>query len=937
MKGTCGWLALALVAALACGGTSASDVEEMTRYDLRVTLDPMAQTLVGSQRIDYVNDTGQAIEELLFALLANWGTQANPYLHPALLDAQYVRGFDPTWTRIRRVTDAEGQALPFELEPFPPSLQTYSLEDGILAVDLPAPLAPGDRFTLDIQFETRFAEALTVDNFVYRDTYVWRFGWNPIVVPSTAREGGFVLPAAGYRVELTVPDGYRAFGGADHQSELRSAAGWTTYELTNDRPARSVPLVIGTDLSSVSSTWNGVEIEAVYLPGGESFARLSLSFASDILEAHSARYGPFGYRRLVLVDNPSPGLYGLASDGMILIGQSAVSLKDMPVLGMYDRLVEYLLAHELAHLWWGIGIGADFDAENWISEGFAEYLSIGYIEEKYGAFEPNLFDHLGDGLIEEIVRNQLGYLNLRQHLSEAAYVELLRLGFDEAIIQPTAESDYLNGQTVRTYNKGYLVLRALEARIGRETLRTILVQASAEWRGKVLTADAFRHLAEDVSGVDLSGFFDDWLYGDVQFDVRVSGFDVSESGDGYANSIYLHRDGARLPVEILATLENGTTVRTTWEPESAEGIVLLETSHPVVRVHADPDEMLPDANRFDNHFPRRILVDHPFRASDADPIGLPLDAYVIDVSGVGIRGGFRNDHAWALNAIPHIDAEETVSDVSDLFAVWDIAGQFAANVSRRLSVSALATVSSLDLDGGSGELDAQITLQTRAFTHPETGSAGTYWYPTYQSDLTLGARGDLSAPIPYLGLAVGLSGLPTRYLETAVSFRVGIPGLGTSPFATVAWSGSKRFRLAHLFYLDIDASASTSLLETLPTEFLFSLDGLHAFAGPPYGDRRLFGRAELVLPPLVRNAGYAIANLTRIENVTAGAFVQAGRAWGGCDRACESGIRIEAGGQLTFTLDAVLGATIDVTVGYAVPLFGPDGQAVPFVDLGIPL
>ena len=929
--------ALAFLVSLVSGLAYADEAGDLSRYDIRVTLDPVTQTLVGSQQVEYFNDTGETLDEVIFCLIGNWGAEPNPYLHPALLDLQYVAGFDPTWTRIHRVTDGSDRPLAHHLEPLPPAMQTYSLDDGLLIVELSGPLAPGERTTLDIEFETRFAHALLLDNCVYRDTYVWRFGWNPIAVPATARDGGFALPAAEYRVELTVPEEYRAFGGADRQVELETVAGLTTFELENDRPARSVPLVIGSDLRAVSSTWSGVDLQAVYLPGGETSARLALSHAAEILASYSERFGPFRYRRLVIVENPAPGFYGMAADGMILVGRSAVQLKDMPALGVYDRLVEYLLAHEAAHLWWGIGIGTDFDTENWISEGFAEYLSIGYFEEKYGAFEPNLLSHLGEGLIEDVIRNEFGYLNLRQHLSEAPYVDLLRLDFDEAIVKPLAEVEYLNGQTVRIYNKGYLVLRALEALIGRETLQAVLFEANAAWRGRTLSVEDFQRLAEDVSEADLLGFFNDWLYGDARLDMAIAGFEATETESGFTTIVHLQHDGPALPVDLRATLADGSIMQKECAPDCwPAGALVFETDSPIVSVHLDPDEMLPDANRFNNHFPRRILIDHPFRAAESPAIGKPLDAYVIGISPTGISGSFRNDHLWSLSVMPHIDIDVTLTEIVDVFESWDVVGLLAADVNRRLSFSALATITALDVSDGSGKVDARFTVHTRAFTNPEVGSAGTYWYPTNRFDLTIGARGDLPSPIPYLAVTLGRSDTLTLYLDNAVTLQAGIPGFGTAPFAAAAWAGAKRFRLAHLFYLDLAASAASSLLGALPTEFMFSLDQLHAFALPPYGTHQVYGRAEVVFPPLAREQGYAILNLTRLEDVTASAFVQGGRTWGGCDRLCEPGIRIETGAMLTLRVDGFLGTSIEFSIGYAHPLFGLDGEGAPFVEFATP-
>ncbi|MCK4392197.1 hypothetical protein KAX17_04775 [Candidatus Bipolaricaulota bacterium] len=119
--------------------------EEFSRYDIVVTLDPQTHTLAGTQIVDYVNDGEEALEAITFVLVANQGRDPNPYLHPALEDAQYIDGFDPTWTKILSVTNGAGDPMDYQLEAIPPALTTYSLDDGLLRVRLAEPLDPGGR------------------------------------------------------------------------------------------------------------------------------------------------------------------------------------------------------------------------------------------------------------------------------------------------------------------------------------------------------------------------------------------------------------------------------------------------------------------------------------------------------------------------------------------------------------------------------------------------------------------------------------------------------------------------------------------------------------------------------------------------------------------------------------------------------------------------
>ena len=930
---------LAIVALITIAGLSAlgQDAAEALSYDIRVSLDTEMDTLVGVQEVRVANRSSNPIQEIPFALIANWGAEPNPYLAPTLTDAQYTAGFDPTWTRISQVTDTAGVALSFRLTQAPPSLQTFSLEAGLLIVELDSPLAPGAEVLIRIDFETKFARASAADNCVYKDTYTWRFGWNPVLVGPGAFAGKFQLPAADYDVELTIPEDYQAYGGADAQQKIGSAAGIKTIAFTNERPTRSVPLIIGPELSSVSTEWNGVTIQAVTLPGGESYARGALSYAEGILDYHSEHFGPFAGTRLIIAENPTSGFFGMAADGFVLVGSSIVRLKDMPALGIYDRVAEYLLAHEIAHLWWGIGIGTDFNAENWISEGFAEYLSITYFEDRYGAFNPNLLSHLQPGLVEDLMLESLGYMNLRQHMSELPYLALLQVGFDEPIVQPMADSQYLNGITIRTYSKGYLALRALESILGQETLHSILLQARNDWNGKLFSVDDFKLLAEQVSQQDLSDFFASWIYGATQFDMGVSEFETHKVESGYLTLLTLSGIDPIFPVQIQATLTDGSTVQMEFAPTccSADNVP-VETILPVSAIALDPEEMLPDSNRFNNHWPRKILINHPFRSDEAPDIGRPLDAYVINILPTGISGSFRNDHAWSLMILPHVDPDMSWDSFStqEFEPLLDVVGAFGANIGRDLNLSFTGMITALDLQTGTGELNATLTARILGFSHPQTGQAGNYWYPSWQHALTVGALGALPHPIPYLSVSIHYDNLPSTVMRNSVRLVVGIPGFGTESFASIEWEGDRRFRLSHLLYVDVSASIAESLFLDMPNEFLFSLSRLHSFDYLPMGHHQAFASLEIVFPPLVRDSGYAILNLTRLDSITLSTFIQGGRTQANCVTVCEPGIRVEAGAKLAFTFPGFLGTSIGIDIGYAIPLTGVDGEARIFVELG---
>ena len=904
-----------------------------SRYDIAVKLDPEAHTLSGIQWIEYVNETSQPLAAITFFLYANTGREENPYVHPALQDVMYLKGFDPTWTKILAVTDEDGASLEHQLESLPPLLTTYSLADGVLRVALPQPLGSGEATTVVIDFETKFSRALSGDNNVYRGIYTWRFGWNPIALPEkSVEQAKFELPAAFYRVELTVPADYAVAAGADQRERIEQNGDWDTYLLKSDVPVRSIPLVIGKELEHYRLFWRDVPIDSYYLPGGESYGRLVAAYAAEVLEYYQQHFGSYGYQRLVIVENPTPGTFGFGADGMIQLGASYQRTKDLFVPGLLDRLLEYVIAHEVAHQWWGIGVGTDFNAENWLSEGFAEYLSYTYFEEKYGAFEPNLFSHLSDGLLEEFVRSQIGYLNLRRHTAELPYLSLLRNRFDEAIVKPMSEVEYYNDLAVRTYNKGYLVTRALEGILEKETMHAILREIYARANHEILTVETFRQIAEELSNQDLGGFFSSWLYGADTLDIAVEGLDFRKIEGGFKTTVALRKDGAAAyPVTVKGITVDGEEMETVWSGDSTEGSVVFTSSSPVKRVHVDPLEMSPDNNRFNNHFPRLLIVKHPF-FEEGWKIKQPLDAYLVSLSPTGISGSFRGDHVWGLTFFPSIPTfDETTLEEVEL--LWNATAFLSVDFGRGLSLDAAVTFTKFDMKAKDGVLDAHLGLGFIRYEHPPIGAAGQFWWPTNQFRVSIGTMGDLPHPIGYLNFEYARWDILTRLMENTLSLELGIPGFGQYPFGTFEWSGFKRFRLEPLFYVDVDLRAGTRLFGSIPEPFQFSLEALHSFERDFLDDREAFGCLTLQLPPLVRDWGYSLFNLVQVDTVQPALFVQGGQTWKSDEVFTFDDPKLEAGAEATIGL-ILTPFALAVKVGYAHPIWGAEvgAQGALFLD-----
>ena len=149
-----------------------------------------------------------------------------------------------------------------------------------------------------------------------------------------------------------------------------------------------------------------------------------------------------------------------------------------------------LIAHELAHQWFGDKITCGTWRDIWLNEGFAEYLAGLVVESLDG---PASFISWKTTKINNITSASNGAL----YLTEAEALNVSRI-FSSRI----------------TYNKGSMVVHMLRWKMGDanfyQAVRNYLNNSNLAF-GYAITADLKAHL-EAVHGASLSEFFNDWVY-----------------------------------------------------------------------------------------------------------------------------------------------------------------------------------------------------------------------------------------------------------------------------------------------------------------------------------------------------------------------------------------------------------------------------------------
>ncbi len=858
-------------------GTSVLDVEFL----------PDEHLVQGTQEISW----SEAPEVAWFRLPANLGREPNPHTSGRHEDQRYAWGFDPSWTKIEGVwwidADEEQRRLDYELIAAPPSQQTYSLDDGLMKVEVPQ-----EEGSLKIVFSTRFPHIRSGEPGRLGEVYTWRYGWHPL--PSPPPEDDYlpqVALAHHYQLRLEVPtDWVAALPGTVDKEE---AEGKSVYRASFGEPVRSVSLFIGPAgrLTKVPLEGRRLTVELVAQPGHEEQLRGLGTYVWEIVEYFEEVYGPYPFDRLLLVEHPSDTGIAFAADGVVFMPSWLFRRSDLTAKGTLSRLGQFVLAHEIAHQWWGVGVGADLDEENWLSEGFAHYAAMRWFEDRYGAEAGNVFQPQRPGLGEEMVKSALGYFNLREHLVEFPYLNTTFLGFDEAIVQPTSEVDYLQASSVRLYEKGALVLRALGHVLGEEVLDEVLHQAHERYRGRWFTVKAFERLTHEVSGQDVSDFFQDWVWGDAQADYAVEGMDRLRTEDGHETHVHLRRSGSGfLPVTVK--LQGGDDERKarTWEPEDDdETTMVFHTDFRVRRVTVDPEHRVPDVDRLNNHYPRRVVV--AMGRND-----MPLDAYLVqpDPGGQGVSVRYLDRFGWEI--MPQMQAA----------SAW-------VNYGRELSVSGWAQIHETLL--------GELTVRRRLWKTPDIGSAGTYWSPAGELSFTV-------ARVPMWAARLGISWQEqvsrTSLAQGSVLF---VPEVSA---AGVSVAGLLEERLLPRTYMQFTARGGLAT-EGMPERFLFSLPEFNSLAAPgdpgapddirraPIGEYKASGTLSLWLPE--NNPDYLLGGLALLSDVRTRAYVSGARVWSRGDDWDTITTYAEAGGEVWTTWEALGGLLhVRLVAGIAWPI-----------------
>ena len=265
-------------------------------------------------------------------------------------------------------------------------------------------------------------------------------------------------------------------------------------------PSYLISLIVG-EFETVKSQWKHVSLEFNGPKGRKEELTTSLANTAAMMEFFSSYLDyPYPWPRYA-----QTYVWDFVYGGMENVTATTLNMRALH----YKRAQpnyrsDGLVAHELAHMWFGDLLTCRTWQHMWLNEGFATYFTDLFYEHNYGT--------------EEFL--------MRRRRQNRGYMDKNKTPHTLGLKKSPRGDIPLELSGGKAYSRGAAILHTLRRELGDTVFQTALRSYVKRFEDKPVRTEDLRFAAEAAAGRDLRWFFDQWVYGagypqlDVRYDPR---------------------------------------------------------------------------------------------------------------------------------------------------------------------------------------------------------------------------------------------------------------------------------------------------------------------------------------------------------------------------------------------------------------------------------
>ena len=286
---------------------------------------------------------------------------------------------------------------------------------------------------------------------------------------------------------VTAPHHYQVISNGLMVEEklLRDNLKLTHWKETAPLPTKV--MVIGVADFAIDHTGDvdGIPVYTYVFPENKEAGFKSYAVAKEILPFFIKKIGPYAFEKLANVQSKTI-FGGMENASAIFYFENSVTSEG----------IESLMAHEIAHQWFGDAASEKSLSNLWLSEGFATYVTNVYLENRYGT----------DTLKKRLEKDRIKII-----------------GFEKKRLTPVVDTskNYMKLLNANSYEKGGWTLHMLRRKLGEDVFWRGIRNYYVKYKNSNANTDDLREVMEQASSQDLKQFFKQWLFtaGHPQLDI----------------------------------------------------------------------------------------------------------------------------------------------------------------------------------------------------------------------------------------------------------------------------------------------------------------------------------------------------------------------------------------------------------------------------------